>query len=61
MISGLYSSNGTRRADRIDMAHRAFVLGLSGIPGSGKTTLLDLLLRDHPRAEAVAYDRSIPA
>jgi uridine kinase len=42
------------------MAHRAFVLGLSGIPGSGKTTLLDLLLRDYPRAEAVAYDRFDP-
>jgi len=42
------------------MAHRAFVLGLSGIPASGKTTLLGLLLRDYPQAEAVAYDRFHP-
>ena len=42
------------------MAHRAFVLGLSGSPGSGKTTLLQLLLRDYPQAEAVAYDQFHP-
>src|ERR1700683_4466172 len=42
------------------MAERAYVVGLSGVPGSGKTTLLRLLLRDYPRAQAVAYDRFPP-
>lgn len=42
------------------VAKNAFVVGLSGVPGSGKTTLLKLLLRDHPRAQPIAYDRFHP-